>query len=410
MIATNRRKERGFTLIELMVSTAVAMVAFAIAVAGMLVFQRSMAASETQRTATESGRDALLELSRSLRRAGFGLEPRFALDFAWFRCGNGQTVKGVGGRDVCRDRVDAPDSLVFVSRNPVYRVDPTGVNGCALAGGCPAGNAWRVNAIFDSATSPTITIEAREGQRFHAGRSLVVSCESGTEFTMVTVSGNAVASADGPLTLSLHRPDPANPFRENAFADGCFSFNPLVFQLDRHAYFVRDFGGTPWLMLDQGLDLDGDGNDPWTQEDLDDVVPIAPQVEDFQVAYVFAPQDGTQAPDSDRNYATGDDRTGTLPEEPDALANAPLYTTPNMDPRRGNLHPANVRAVRVTLVLRSESVTIQSRAQAPGELARRWTENRAVPQPEPEPDGRQRTVVSTTITLRNLESRGMFTF
>ena len=131
-------------------------------------------------------------------------------------------------------------------------------------------------------------------------------------------------------------------------------------------------GGSGGFVLDNGLDLDHDGVDPWTTVDDDDLMPIAPYIEDMQISYVFDRLSGRSGADSNTDYRTGNDRTSTLPEEPNPSADAPIYSTPENDDKRGNLHPANIRAVRVGLVLRSDRPDLSVGTTANGGSTGRW--------------------------------------
>lgn len=394
----------GVSLLEVLASLSVTGAVVAVAL-GAFMTQRSAATSaEISRDMLDTGREALLSIERRLRHAGFGVDPRHAFDFRHFRC-DGDVVSGTGGRDICRDRVHDADRISFLSRNPRYRIDLPGENGCTHPDGCPTGLAWH---LLDRhlGSSPTLTLEARAGQRFLSGQVLLVSCSTVGRWTMATVRSSTDASAEGPLTLQLYATDPSTPVFENALVDTCFDTGARVFAVDRTHYTIADIDGSPWLVLDTGLDLDGDSNDPWHEPDPDDVIPVAPGVEDLQIAYVMDVRDGAPMPDSNENGVVGDDPS-SAPEEPDGTHPAPDYDTPALSPLRGNLNPANIRAVRISLVVRS---TLPDRGRPEG-----WVGD-PLPQSEnsqrvlsPEASGQFRRVrLQTTISVRNMASRSMF--
>jgi type IV pilus assembly protein PilW len=95
--------QRGFTLLELLVASTIAILAITMVTLAFLAQQRSILALDLTRVANEGSRDALLQLETTLRRLGWGIDPRFALDFGNYSCAPAP----------CRDKVDAPDEIVF---------------------------------------------------------------------------------------------------------------------------------------------------------------------------------------------------------------------------------------------------------------------------------------------------------
>lgn len=401
--SSRRTSPRGVTLVELLVGIGVLGIVLA-SITGAVLSQRKVAVSvELGREMLDNGREALLEIEKGLRMAAFGVDPRVAFDFAHFRCDGDDLITGVNGRQICRDRRDGPDRLSFLARDPHYRIDPLGTNGCAVDQGCPTGQAWHLTAR-DTTSPPSITVDAREGQRFLAGRVLLVTCSTVARFSMVTVATTTEAEEAGPLRIPLYEAHATDPTRENALDAACFAATPTVFAVDRWHYEIRDYDGMPWLVLDPGLDLDGDGQDPLAEVDLDDLLPIAPGIEDLQFAYVLADPLGETSPDSNQNGVVGDDSAAAA-EEPDPSLNAPEYRTAANHETRRNLHPANVRAVRVSLVARSlrpDRGRLGDRIPA-AENAQRNAEEEVT-------DELRRALLTTTVATRNMGSRGMFTF
>ena len=100
--------------------------------------------------------------------------------------------------------------------------------------------------------------------------------------------------------------------------------------------------------LDRGLDYNKNGVTPERlgagTPDTDDEIPIARGVEGLQIAYLLRPSATLAAPDNGGDWVIGD--TPGVLEEPDPTLPAPVQTTPDTDPVRFNMHPANLRGVR----------------------------------------------------------------
>jgi type IV pilus assembly protein PilW len=392
------RQQRGFTLVELLVASTVALLAIGMVTLVFLTQQRSFVSLDLTRVANEAARDALLEVEASLRRLGWGIDPRFAIDFRRYRCA---VVP-------CRDKIDAPDEIVFVARNPNYRWIDNGVAGCATAGGCFTGNAWHA-----SVAGTTVTITANANDTFPIGRLLLVTCANGTRATMARVAQTATAAAAGNLAVVVMPNVAGDPYQENAWtavgADPCYTAAnppPSVFLVDRFRYAVQTFNGVPWLVLDTGIDLNGNNLTP--ENDPNDLIPIARGIEDLQIAYAYAPGAlfGMAATDAvNTNWIAGD-APGTA-EEPDPTLAAPQYATPAGDASRFNLHPGNVRGVRLTFGIRS----LQTDQSQPSS----WTGDRLVLSENRNAQlaafGRlRRYTAATSVSARDMESRSAFIF
>lgn len=331
-------RPRGFTLVELLVAGAITTFVIALVLGTFVSQQRSFAALDLSRQAQETARDAMLEMEQPLRRLGFGLEPRYALDFSIYACTATPCV---------RDRADGPDELVFLARDPAYRWLDNGEGACTTPGGCFTGHAWPITS-----TSP-FQVTARKGDKFHKGRVMLAACPAGRNMTMGTLEALSQAAADGTITLSVAPAVAGNPYRENIYASCLTEPGAAVFFVDRYRYFVRDVAGTPWLMLDTGLDLNEDGITP-DAGDVADLLPIAPNVADLQIAYLLDPGTtlGFAAPDSGADWIIGN-ASGTREQPNPAVTPVPIYSTPRTDAARFTLHPANVRGLRLTYGVRA---------------------------------------------------------
>ncbi|OLD51118.1 MAG: hypothetical protein AUI42_00110 [Actinobacteria bacterium 13_1_40CM_2_65_8] len=345
-----RRPPRGFTLIEVTVGAAVALIVIGIVTATFLSQQRSMQALDLSREASSAARDAMLSMQETIGRAGYGIDPRYAFDFRTYSCPSWSAAAP------CRDNVNGPDEIVFVSRDPNYYWAGTPsslIAGCDPSAPC-IGHAWQVTAF----TTTTVTVAANAGDRFLKGQIVQMVCSQGRNPTMGRIAGNQTAGAAGNFQLTLDPIVAGNPYRANipASADPCFNYAGVtLFLVNRYRYHVATINGDPWLMLDRGLDFNQNGTTPEVVSggtpDIADEIPIAHGVEDMQIAYLLRPSTTIAAPDNGADWVIGD-RPGTI-EEPDPTVTAPQQNTPDTDPLRYNLHPANIRGVRIRLTIRS---------------------------------------------------------
>ena len=364
-------KNRGFTLIEVMVGAAVAILVIGVVMGTFLSQQRAMQTLDLSREASNAGRDALLSMQETIGRAGYGVDPRYAFDLRIYNCTNYSVA--TSSTNACRDHVNATDELVFVERDPNYywAGTPTSVvQGCDDVNSPCTGHAWQVTNFTN--TSPyRVTINARAGDRFPVGQVVEITCAKGNNPTMGTVTASS-GSTPGAVTLTLATPVANNHYTDNitTASDACFgspgapAAGLSLFLVNRYRYFVMNItpqvpAGTgtpnpePWLMLDRGLDFNGNGTTPENGGDNADLIPIARGVEGLQVAYLLRPSQagGPGAPDNNGDWVIGN--SPGVVEEPDPFANAPLQNTPDTDPSRFTMHPANIRGVRVRLTVRS---------------------------------------------------------
>ncbi len=392
---TGAKAQRGFSLIELTVATAISLIVVAAGVALLISTQRMFQKGSDDRAMQETARVAIDEVSTRLRMAGYGLEPTFTFDLGQAdtvmdRVPPGSAVRfggyGCATPVTCRDSIDAPDELVFYARDPDFGMDLTPIG---------SGTAKLVLSNPSAGTSAV---------RLRAGQILQVMCYgTGNQWlwAYVTVKQNVDSTAaavdvellpQGSATLDF-------PSQNNLLGNACFQGGlRRVFKIDRYRYFVAAVdaagnlqpwetpGTRPYLMLDQGL-ADADGN----------VTPvaIAPDVEDVQVSYVFP------LSAADAQVVGAAEGTAVAASEAGIdLAPAlgiPSYTTPTLDPRRTTHHPANVKAVRVAFTIRSprsdpgvfddKVPAVANRAEVDGEA------------------GFRRMVFETTTRVRNMDNR-----
>lgn len=379
---------RGFTLVELIMTLGISAFALATILGTFLAQHRSMAGQESVRRVQQSARAAAEVLERAVRRAGFGVDPWLAFDFVNY------PAQPCEGATVCpRDLVDGPDRLVFYARNPRYAMGEEG----------PTGAAW----WYSAATEDSLTLVARAGDVFRQGRVLQILCDGATESTYVSVADNVTAEADGDVVLPLEPISPAPFHRQDVLLDTpCFSGGAggptLAVEIDRFHFFVRalpseDGESVPWLLLDTGLDENGDG-----EVDENDWHPVGEGIEDLQVAYVMNASDAVVAADGNRDWVFGN--TPAVQETPLAAAAAPRYQDAPQAAVRFNAHPANIRAVRFTLTARG----VTDEAQGATIEVARAAENRTTASLPETPH--KRFSLGQLVSTPNLQSRSRFRF
>ena len=78
--------QRGFTILEVLVGAAVAILVIGIVMATFLSQQKSMQSMDLSREASNGARDSMFSMQGSIGRAGYGVDPRYAFDFKWYNC------------------------------------------------------------------------------------------------------------------------------------------------------------------------------------------------------------------------------------------------------------------------------------------------------------------------------------
>ncbi len=396
---------RGFTLIELLISVTISAVVIAGAMALMISQQRVFQTTSADRAMQETARVALDHITTNLRQAGFGVDPGLAFDFG--RISNvrmdripanvtfSTTAFACGTAVSCRDKTTGPDEIVFLSRDPAFGPHPLLTS---------AQNSNQLN-FYVGNNNPL-----RQGQIFQ------VVCFSGNmNWAYVQATADATP-VNGAVTVSIN--SAGWTFPTQALSDACFSSVASapggvldastltnateVFKVDRYRYFIQSYDaagapqnwGTantrPYLMLDQGL---GPANTP--SYDV-----IAPDVEDIQFAYLFTndPTPANQLVGATPGTAITSDDNGINPAP---ATGCPVYSDPYNGPTRLNHHPGNIRAVKVSLVVRSA-------LPDPGPLGGSQIPaagNRTVVTGLP---GYRRMLFETTIGVRNLDARAPY--
>jgi len=330
-----RRVANGFTLLELMISLVVVLFFTIGAMALLKQQQRSFQNTASDRALQETARAALSHMGENLRRAGYGIEPVLAFDFGPLNIPTATPIVTQSSGVSCRDGIgpNGSDELVFYSRDPSFGRPLTAA---------PVGGA--------------LTISGGLRTPIYLGQILQVMCAGAADWAYVTVGTTAAANWTGPpaaepastaITLGAGNADDF-PVQNARLARTCFNANPAsvrAFKIDRFRYYIgwapdpETPNGRPYLMLDRGL-TGPNGAIP---------EPVAPDVEDLQVAYVF--------PNATGGPATVGDQLGVpITDSPASIqlnAIPPLYNDPPDLPTRNNRSPANIRAVKVSVVTRT---------------------------------------------------------
>jgi hypothetical protein len=249
-------------------------------------------------SAIAQSQQALDWVEGAVRMAGTGIDPQMAFDFDFYKCvlpGGALSMADSAGCSLTpptRDYAGQPDELVVAYRDPGYST-------AAPSDGCTTGNAatfigkvWGVTA----ATASTVTLVLKPGDTIYRGQVLQVVCGTdGATYTYATVSSPLTvkgAGACSTVTLNLYTAgiDVRDPFNQpGVLATPCFSSggaaSARAYAVRRNRFFIRRDASNaaqphPYLMLDQGLDLNDDG----AITDAD-VLPVAADILDFQVAY-----------------------------------------------------------------------------------------------------------------------------
>ncbi len=341
---------------ELLVGVMVSLVVVAGAIALLAGQRRSFLSSSGDRAQQETGRMALEEISQNLRMAGFGIEPPMVFDFGQMTGvptdrtpqSSGRTVTFGGDSAAatgfacatavtCRDRVDGPDEIAFQYRNPVFN---------------------HAIASFPSANS--VVIAGPLNQPIQAGQVFQAVCYTGNMTWAYLRASAGVAATDAvQVTIPLENGNQLDYPHQNVLVDPstgdtCFrSGQARLMKVDRFRYLIQSYdaggnvvawntaGARPYLMLDRGL-RDASGTA------LLDVV--SPDVEDLQVSYVFplAPP-GMQVAGATSGTQLTSSSTG-IDFAPSG--GPPTYATAALSSVRGTRYPANIRAVRLAVVVR----------------------------------------------------------
>jgi type IV pilus assembly protein PilW len=370
------RRARGFTLIELLVGTVTTAIILSAVAAAFVGVQGSYQTEARIKVAVEGMRTATDFIEQRLHMAGYGVDPRFAFDFdvatAALPGGTKSNYRIVLGKGL-PDSIT--DDLAFRYRDAAWMRRGTFSGGIQL----------------DKDTF---------GMGFPAGQRFIVSCVGGKDYVVVKATG-AVARTATALTGAVD----AALTPAASIGAPCLTRTgdnlPYVMLLHEMRLRIVPLDGRPFLVAFPNLD----------SLDTSTAVPLAADVESFQVAYVMnrpSPVSANKglpevdASSSVKNWVLGDDGSPAADRVPDPAASpAPLYTTPYEDPARYNKHPANIRAVRLSISVRSTSPEASKR-RAFARLSLEDSGEAAAA------DGFYRTNMNTTVRVPNMLSRSAF--
>lgn len=373
---------RGFTLIELLVgAVATSIILFGVAFTVAAV-QGSYQAESRIKVAVEGVRTASTFIEQRLRLAGYGVDPRFAFDF---------NTAPLAGGSKSNDSIDlgagvpasVTDDLAFRYRDP----------------------SWLRRGTYDDEDGLTLADEDTFGTDFRQGQRFIVSCVGGRDYVVLRVlAGGLEKGAQSSNNFAV------DAGLSSVGADaGCLrragTQAPYIMMLHELRIRIVNMGGRPFLMAFQGIDALDEAN----------AVPLAADVESFQVAYVMnrpppaGPHAAMQPVDNGSvpmNWVLGDVGSVDTARIPDVTAvPAPLYGMDYDDAARFNQHPANIRAVRVTISVRS------TRPESSGRRAFNRVDledSEEGDEPGTPADGYYRTNMTTTVRVPNLLSRSPF--
>jgi hypothetical protein len=379
----------------MLIALAISSIVIAGAIALLNAQERIYRTSAGTRALQESARIALGELSFALRRAGYGVDPGFALDFGATQALQAQAPTLVeGGISVatnpylcpnpvaCRDRIDGPDEIVFYARDPLFGHQLLAV---------PSAN--------------SITLAGPVNNPLYAGQILQLICMTDRMYWVYVEVGSYVPANIGNMPVPLRSsaafafPNENGGTLDPSLPVGCFtSGSAWVSKVDRFRYHVQNYdpagqpvgaftvGARPYLMLDQGL---------VTQDNVPIETVIAQDVEDVQFEYLYTLQRPSQAlVGGARGTAIA---VGAGPDGIDLGAASSGYGIEQGDPRRRTWHPSNIRAVRVSVVIRTPTQD-------------RTIQDAIVPATGNRPDiagplGYRRLRFETTVQVPNLDAR-----
>ena len=364
------RRSSGFTLIEVMISGLI--LAFVIAgISGVIVAQGQASVTQVQQRDIESNaRLAAMEIARSIRMAGYGINPLAAFDFDRYGCttpGTSTTCPNGG-----RDRIAGPDELVVSWRDPLFSRNAT-----TIAGSGP----W------------TVTLNTALTAALTGGRIVQMLCLGAEPSVYLALNGD---TAVGATQLVLRALVPADGYYTGLTTAGALNTTPsntcfgtaTVMLVERVRYFIaNDTDGTSSLFKERGRGAN----------EL-----LYRNIEDLQFQYTIGPPPtGFVAPQpacGGTSWIFGSCATaGTPPES----AAAPVWISDNyVSLNRYTGHPANIRNVDIFVVGRA---SLKARDNTAGDGVPLLGNRPARPA-----DGYHRTVVGISEQPMNLLGRAHF--
>lgn len=403
-------KERGLTLVEILVSLAVLGMVLASVYGIAMLQQRSYSVQGDVVVMQQNARRIIRTVTSLIKRTGFGVDPPVAFDFSYYCCSggfvNGDTCPNAEAPPLCRDRTDRPDEIVFLMRDP----NPLSW------GRAVSLNADPVTGILNSAD-----IEFPENlaaPNIRRGTILLFMCDGAAGIYNYVVVGNVVqigikritVTPDGGRVLTNLSHTPTDtflgaavvPFNNSCYqtGNGIFPSGPWVFPVRLFRIYIHTENNIPFLMLDDGT------IDPNTGHFSS--IPIASDVEDMQIAYIMrsgdvlaGPGAGPQTP----NPADYTDCPATYFEE-----RKYYFLSQNLSqaPCRANTNPANLIGLRITLVVRTPDPDPSLIGEEKPSLTNPIENRNGLTAEQARAYSHRRIVLPTTIYLHNMLSTAQF--
>lgn len=357
------RQRQGFSLIELLVSSAVTFLTVLTVSAAFLNYSQSFYTQAGIRGGQASLRQSHLMVIRNLRMAGYGIDPHLAFDFpaGWRR----------------NDANNRSNRLVFRMRNPAF------------------------NAIATNLDNASITLAEPLRERLRQGQIIQAVCNGAVAWRYARLSADAAA---GSTRLQLVPGTSKFPNQNDEFSKvSCFGSaggNKVhIFKIDVYDYSIRFIDERPYLFRQHGLGTVS-SIDPYGE-------PVAEDIEAFRVT--FLREDGTpfipNPTDSAPTYETAADHADRRNNNPANIRAVVVgmvarSSTRDLSTTAENSIPAfSKREEDVAAFVPSSSSRAQD-IQVEAKLLKDRGTN-------PLPPGVRRVVSEMTVQVRNMRSSEM---
>jgi len=396
-----RLDNRGVTLMELMVSTALITLVLASVMAAFLANNRLYRNLSDRHSASEGARLASSVIERYLGSAGYGVTPEFFFGPCTTAtpCLRDNVVGGGAA-----DGNPGTDELVYFQRNLRYfsrlEPDPAGVVPTTR------GRAWEV---VSGATGALTVKGSGDEVQLRTGHILQVVCPGGYTYAYSTVANDTLVPAVGDTAVPLVSGGAGAPFAQDDIlgTNVCFASGlARAFLIEQFRFLIQTepSTGRPALFLDNGLDNNGDGG-----RDQGDFTLVAFDVEDLQLGYILRNDTSVNLP------GEGGGAPGVFTPLNAERCSAEITVDLYADLARGpctlsspqrQLDPV---ALRVSLTTRTpgeirddNGLVVQDPNHFPGAFSTENHDRSGEP-----PDGFRRVLRLFTINLDNMDSRGI---
>jgi len=334
----------------------VAAIAGAAITSGFIGLNRLFYTQEGIRAGQASLRQSLAQVTRQLRNAGYGIEPRYAIEYQ---------LPVVPGSNPSWNQ---SDRLIFRVRDPSF------------------GRRLALNGV----TTSTLTLAQPLGTVLKQGQILQIVCPDAVRWTYAQLAARVDDTA---MTLPLTAPGSAFPNLNADLASTCYngtaSGGAFVFKIETYDYNIE--------MIDDGV-----RTDPKSTAAAPALKPFLVRRHGLGGANVIEPiADNIEAM---RIVYLRKDATGVLKAfKPNPSVAYPTYDTP-----QDNDNPANTVALRIGFVARSGVQDQNTRAAGLDTVIPAFGDNTIYSEITNAPSGYSRILYETTVSLRNLRSTSMF--